>query len=200
MTTISLQTIHDETLWVAKMCGYRDVGTYAEVGYLFYDEDCRDFDTVCAEGQPESVRPFWEAYEAYASEHGFILVDDFYRNVYAVEALTVDPTLGEYVEHESEYARAQRERAEFDARAEQALDEALYELRKVNGVHCEESLSHGEARLWFAYEEYEPKAEFVDDVMLSHGFALTFIEEHEGDDVVYVGYDPECEVTYTYIR
>lgn len=139
MTTISLQTIHDETLWVAKMQGYREVGTYAEIAYLAHDPDCRDFDTVCAEGQPESVRPFWEAYEAYGVANGWMTTDDFYRNVYAVEALTADPSLGEYVKHESERSRKLREiaeaeyerKAKIDRRCNKAERE-LYEALNTN--------------------------------------------------------------------
>ena len=124
MTTtnvISRQTIHDETLWVAKMQGYRSVGTYDEMGYLAHDFDCRDFDTVWSGGQPDSVRPFWEAYEAYGEANGWLTIDEFYRDVYAVEALKADPSLAEYVRHESDSARRARERAEAEAEVKAEL-------------------------------------------------------------------------------
>ena len=41
---LTLEQIMNESRWVAKMQGWRQVGTYAEVGYLSDSEECRDFD------------------------------------------------------------------------------------------------------------------------------------------------------------
>ena len=180
--TISRQTIHDETLWVAKMCGYRTAGTYAEVGYLFYDEDCRDFDTVCAEGQPESVRPFWEAYEAYANEHGFVLVDDFYRNVYAVEALKADPSLGEYVETETPAMRRARKEAEERETVYTACGLAQQDLTE-EGVECDvrPNWDWGTDATVFVPEGTDE--ELVHDVMRDYGFFFHHSTQREGVDI-----------------
>ena len=73
---ISLETIKKDTLWVAKMYGWRAVGTYDEVGHYAKEEECRDFDLCCA--QPEHLEEFYELFFAYEEEHGFTFLDDFY--------------------------------------------------------------------------------------------------------------------------
>lgn len=45
---ISLEIIKKDTVWVAKMCGWRAVGTYDEVKRFAEDEKCRDFDMAIA--------------------------------------------------------------------------------------------------------------------------------------------------------
>lgn len=191
MTTISLQTIHDETLWVAKMQGYREVGTYAEIGYLAHDFDCRDFDTVCADGQPESVRPFWEAYEAYGVANGWMTTDDFYRNVYAVEALKADPSLGEYVKHESERSRKLREIAEAEAKvkaelyrrcneAERDLCEALNTNSYMLSVF-DNFVYFADATVCTMLDDLDE--ELVCNVMREHGF---YFLRAEGDELHFV--------------
>ena len=78
---LTLETIMLDTIWVAKMQGYRMTGTYEEIGFLADDPDCRDFD-LCAK-QPDHLREFYDAYWAYEQAHGFVTVQDFYRDVWA---------------------------------------------------------------------------------------------------------------------
>ena len=75
--TLTLETILRDTLWVAKMQGWREVGTYDEIGYLAEDEDCRDFD-ICA-NQPEHLKAFYENYFEYCEDHGWMTVQEFYK-------------------------------------------------------------------------------------------------------------------------
>jgi len=178
---ISLQQIHDESLWVAKMCGWRHVGTHGEVGHLFYDEDCRDFDMVCAEGQPEHLRPFFEAYEAYEAEHGFTFLNDFYRNVYAVEALKADPSLGEYVEHETDAMRRARMLSESKERVFSAVEHALDELSE-----CECYVEHADGGEVTLVVFDNTDAELVHDVMRDYNFF--FCDEEEWCDRRYFRY------------
>lgn len=80
---LELATIMNDTLWVAKMQGWRDVGTYDEIGHLAQDEECRDFDLAAK--QPDHLKDFYEKFWAYDREHGFITVQDFYHLHYAPE-------------------------------------------------------------------------------------------------------------------
>lgn len=75
---LSLQKILDESLWVAKMQGYRKCGTYDEVGYLAESEDCRDFDLAAK--QPEDLMDFFEGFFKFGR---FVTIQDYYHNVYA---------------------------------------------------------------------------------------------------------------------
>lgn len=76
---LSYEKIMAETVFVAKMTGWRRVGTRAEIGYLADEESCRDFDAVCSEGQPEHLRPFYEAYEAnLESPNHIFFLKEFY--------------------------------------------------------------------------------------------------------------------------
>lgn len=81
---LTLDTILKDSIWVAKMQGWRTSGTYEEIGHLFKDEDCRDFDLSCQ--QPEHLNEFYEAYWKY---DGFITVQDFYNQYYAPKAKRV---------------------------------------------------------------------------------------------------------------
>ena len=78
---LTLETILNESLWVAKVGGCRFTGTYKEVESWKDDEDCRDFDLLA--NQPEHLKPFYDAYWKYDEEHGFVTVQDFYNNVYS---------------------------------------------------------------------------------------------------------------------
>lgn len=77
---LTLEQIMQETIWVAKMQGYRMAGTYEEIGYLAKSEDCRDFD-ICAT-QPEQLDDF---YNKYFAHNGFITIQDFYKKYYNPE-------------------------------------------------------------------------------------------------------------------
>lgn len=47
----------DEVVWVVKMdTGARFTGTYSEIEKYADQDDVRDVDVVCAEGQPEHLR------------------------------------------------------------------------------------------------------------------------------------------------
>ena len=80
---LTLDQIMNESIWVAKMNGYRMSGTYAEMKPYADSEDCRDFD-LCAE-QPEHLKDFFDKYFAH---HGFITVQDFYNQHYMLVVLT----------------------------------------------------------------------------------------------------------------
>lgn len=77
---LTLDTIMKDSVWVAKMQGWREAGTLEEIGHLSDDPDCRDFD-LCAK-QPEHLDEF---FEAYWKHDGFITIQDFYNKFYAPE-------------------------------------------------------------------------------------------------------------------
>lgn len=83
---IALDTIMNESLWVAKMQGWRETGTYAEIGHLAKSEECRDFDLLA--NQPEHLKPFFDAYWAWNKEHGWITIPEFYKDIYLVDMQT----------------------------------------------------------------------------------------------------------------
>lgn len=78
---LTLETILKDTLFVAKMDGWREVGTFEETRHLSERSDCRDYD-LCAK-QPDHLREFYDAYFAYEQAHCFITVQDFYRDVWS---------------------------------------------------------------------------------------------------------------------
>ena len=78
---LSLETIMKDSMWVAKMVGWREVGTYEEIGHLAESEDCRDFD-LCAK-QPDHLKSFFDAYFGYEKAHGWITIPKFYEEHYA---------------------------------------------------------------------------------------------------------------------
>lgn len=77
---VSIEEIKTQSLWVARhTSGYRFVGTYEEASKFYDREDCKDFDVVCAEGQPKHLQKFWKDYFHYCDTHrGFITIYDFY--------------------------------------------------------------------------------------------------------------------------
>lgn len=77
---ITIDTIQKDTVFVAKMQGYRKVGTFAEIGNLADDPDCRDFD-LCAK-QPDHLTAFYDAYWEYEMNHPFMDVNAFYNEVW----------------------------------------------------------------------------------------------------------------------
>lgn len=80
---LTLDTILKDTIWIVKMVGYRDKGTYEEVGWMQRLDECRDFD-ICSE-QPEHLKEFYDEFNKYSDEHGFITVQDFYNQFYVKE-------------------------------------------------------------------------------------------------------------------
>lgn len=82
---IPLSTIEKETMWVAKMQGYRKTGTYDELSHLAEDESCRDFDITAL--QPEHLMPFYVKYNAWSEKNGFITIQDFYNQHYLPEII-----------------------------------------------------------------------------------------------------------------
>ncbi len=81
---IKFETILKDTLLVAKMTGWRKVGTWDEVKPYSDDEDCRECD-LCAQ-QPEHLKEFYDAYFAYERKNGWISVQDFYEKHYSESA------------------------------------------------------------------------------------------------------------------
>lgn len=79
MALATLKEIKEQTHWVARFPGCRFVGTYEQVEKYGKDPDCKDFDTVCWEGQPANLQKFWRDFEAYSESHpGFLTIDQFY--------------------------------------------------------------------------------------------------------------------------
>ena len=74
---LSLETILKDSIWIAKMQGYRLSGTHDEIGHYADLEECRDFDLCCE--QPEHLKDFYDKYFAY---DGFITIQDFYNQYY----------------------------------------------------------------------------------------------------------------------
>jgi len=77
---LTLETITKDTIWVAKMNGWREAGPYEQMKHLAESDECRDFD-IAAE-QPEHLKEFYDAYFDYEREHGWTLIPDFYNNVW----------------------------------------------------------------------------------------------------------------------
>ena len=83
MAVISLEEIQRDTIWVAKMQGYRVTGTYEELEYERNSEDCRDFDISCQ--QPDHLKEFYDAYMEYESKNGWITISEFYKDIYLAD-------------------------------------------------------------------------------------------------------------------
>ena len=76
---MTLAEIKRDTIWVAKMTGWRTSGTYDEIGYLQEDEYCRDFD-VCCKQPTKELQEFWNACWAYEQQnHTWLTIDKFYE-------------------------------------------------------------------------------------------------------------------------
>ena len=93
---LTLETILKDSIWIAKMNGWRQAGTYDELSDLREDEDCRDFD-LCSE-QPEHLKSFYDAYWKYDKEHGFTTVQDFYNTVYSVRRIWTEDEIRNLVQ------------------------------------------------------------------------------------------------------
>lgn len=81
MSKVTLDEVLNESLWVARMCGgARFVGPYDKIKKWGSDENCKDIDTVCTEGQPVKLQKFWKDYWDYVEKtHGkFITIQEFY--------------------------------------------------------------------------------------------------------------------------
>lgn len=88
---LTLETIMKDTLWVARhSTGYRFVGNWDAV--KSHVESCeeeeydyiKDMDILCAEGQPEHLREF---FEAFLSQDDHYLIKDYYDEVYSKEVV-----------------------------------------------------------------------------------------------------------------
>lgn len=97
-TIISLDVILKESRWVAKMQGYRQVGTYDELKSYAESEECRDFD-LCVE-QPDKLKPFFDRYFAYERENGFITIPEYYKDIYLVDMQEEKPKKRVWTEDE----------------------------------------------------------------------------------------------------
>lgn len=133
---ISLETIEKDALWIAKMQGYRECGTYAEISHLAKSEDCRDFDLAAK--QPEHLKPFFDAYWAWNEEHGWITIPEFYKDIYLVDAQKSEPARRVWTEDEIRHLVATNDKVLVGALmklyAEQTSDEqANGETRHHNG-------------------------------------------------------------------
>ncbi len=76
---LTLQEVKDNTIWVAKMIGYRLTGTYDELEDARHSDDCRDFDVCCTQETPE-LQKFWDDCWKYEEEnHCWKTIDEFYE-------------------------------------------------------------------------------------------------------------------------
>lgn len=83
---LTLNEIMKDTIWVGKLYGgVRYTGTYESL--VFMEDDFRDFDVACTECQPDHLKGFYEDYWHYTRDHGFINIQDYYKNVYLNEVL-----------------------------------------------------------------------------------------------------------------
>ena len=71
---LTLETIKKDTIWVVKMQGWRDSGTWDEIKNLAQSEECRDCD-ISANQPSEELQEFWNELYDYGE---FITLDDFY--------------------------------------------------------------------------------------------------------------------------
>lgn len=76
------EIVDKNTLWVAKMMGYRKVGTYDELKPYLESPDLRDVDTLVWEQQPKELQEFYKDYQ-YATydlgRHDLYYLQDFYK-------------------------------------------------------------------------------------------------------------------------
>lgn len=79
---ITREEIQSKTVFVVKMQGWRDVGTWEQIKHLAQDEDCRDCD-ICAKQPTPELQDFWNAHDEAMRKGGFIKAEDFYRNNYS---------------------------------------------------------------------------------------------------------------------
>ena len=79
---LSWDYIDKNTLWVAKMMGYRKVGTYEELKPYMDSPELRDVDTLVWEAQPEELQEFHKDY-TYAiyeqNRHDLFYLKDFHN-------------------------------------------------------------------------------------------------------------------------
>lgn len=132
---ITLDTIMKDTIWIAKMQGWRESGTYAEIGHLQSSEECRDFD-ICAK-QPAHLEEFFDRFNKYTEEHGFITIPDYYKDIYLVDMQT-----------EEEKPKQKRIWTEDEIRnLVQTNDKVLYgALLKLYGEQTKDEQFEGETR------------------------------------------------------
>lgn len=110
---MTLAEIKNNTIWVAKMMGYRTTGTYEEIGYLQEDEDCRDFD-ICCKQPTEELQQFWDACWKYEETHRcWMTIDEFYAIWEADESVralgipqkkNIRPVIGKLSEYLENYS------------------------------------------------------------------------------------------------
>lgn len=58
---LTWKEIQSKTVFVVKMQGWRDTGTWEQIKDLAQDEDCRDCD-ICAKQPTTELQDFWDAY------------------------------------------------------------------------------------------------------------------------------------------
>lgn len=75
---MTFESIMNSLVWAAIMQGYVVTGTYAEIGYLMHEDRCQDFDLVCAEEQPKSVKGFVSDYLDYCRSNRWATIKEYY--------------------------------------------------------------------------------------------------------------------------
>lgn len=129
---LTLDQIMRESIWVAKMNWGRTSGTYEDMKVYAESDECRDFDLVCEEGQPEHLRDFFHRFFEYSTKNGWITIPDFYKDIYLVE--------------ENEKVQDRKVWSEDEIRTLiQTNDEVLYRaLKKIYAEQTADEQSSGE--------------------------------------------------------
>lgn len=157
---LTLDQVMNESIWVAKMQGWRETGTYAEIGHLAQDEECRDFD-LCAK-QPEHLQEFFEGLWKWSEEHGFITIADYYKDIYLVDQQEEKPARRIWTEDEIRNLIQTNDKVLYGALkklyAEQTADEQRSgETHHANGV----GFNGADSRIMSSFAEFLNRTGFL---------------------------------------
>lgn len=79
---ITRDELDQNALWVVRHeSGYRKVGTYPDLdagGYLD-DDDIKDVDLLCKEGQPDIIKPFMDEMDRLSNEYGWMTIPEIFE-------------------------------------------------------------------------------------------------------------------------
>lgn len=76
---LTLEEVNNTALWVVRFTsGHREVGIYSEVVKYWDDENCKDLDLVCCNGQPEALKPFFKKVEQLIECNGWMTLPELF--------------------------------------------------------------------------------------------------------------------------